>query len=106
MTLHQTRSKRAGLSEGTVPAHAPRLDKPTQFSVGIQTQHMSDKRDPNRLANFRAQPIFFPSVTSLFSKENPVHSVKTFASIPTFMTSVAQFASVNVCKLLFRATGE
>jgi len=89
MTLHQMRRKGSGLSQGTVPAHAPRLDKPTKIPIGIQTQQMSDKRDPNRLVNIRAQRIFLLSITSLFSKENPVHSVKTFASVPTSMTLVA-----------------
>jgi hypothetical protein len=100
------RRKVSGLSQGTVPAQAPRLDKPTKIPVGIQAQHLSDKRDPNRVANIRANLIFFLSITSLFSKENPVHSVKTFASIPTFMTLVAQFASVEVSKFPFSATGQ
>lgn len=58
--LHQMRRKGSGLSQGTLPAHAPRLDEPTKIPVLIQTQHLSDKRDPNRLANIRAKPNFLP----------------------------------------------
>jgi hypothetical protein len=105
VTVHQIRNG-FGLSQGTIPAHAPRLGKPTKIPVGIQTQHLSDKRDTNSLANIRAHKIFLLSVTSLFSKQNPAHAAKTFASIPTFMTLIAQFASADVSQFPFSAAGE
>ena len=56
--LHQLRRKGSKLSQGTAPAHAPRLDKPRKIPVGIQTQHLSDKSDPQPLGKHSRKPNF------------------------------------------------